>query len=136
MAEEQKPAAPAAAAPAQKEYVPVQEEKTMALLSYIGLLFLIPMLARKDSKFAQFHAKQGMVLFGLDIALWIVVWIINMILFSSWYFIGFWGISTLVSLAAWAIILVLSIMGIVNASGGKWWKMPMGLGQLAASFKF
>ena len=37
----------------------------MGVLAYIGILCLIPLLAAKDSEFAQFHAKQGLNLFLL-----------------------------------------------------------------------
>jgi uncharacterized membrane protein len=40
----------------------------MAVLSYIGILCLIPLLMKKTSKFAQEHAKQGFVLFLFEIA--------------------------------------------------------------------
>ena len=37
----------------------VQNNKVMAVLSYIGILVLIPILAAKESPFARFHANQG-----------------------------------------------------------------------------
>jgi hypothetical protein len=40
----------------------IQDNKAITYLSYIGLLFLVPMLAKKESKFAMFHAKQGLIL--------------------------------------------------------------------------
>ena len=39
----------------------IEKNKVMALLAYI--IFLIPLLAAKDSKFARFHTNQGLVLF-------------------------------------------------------------------------
>ena len=33
----------------------------MAILAYFGILVLIPILAAKDSKFARFHANQGLL---------------------------------------------------------------------------
>ncbi len=41
----------------------VEENKIMAVIAYFGILCLIPLLAKKDSPYAQFHAKQGLVLF-------------------------------------------------------------------------
>ena len=40
----------------------IQNNKTMGILSYIGLLVLVPIFAAKNSKFARFHANQGLVL--------------------------------------------------------------------------
>ena len=120
-----------------KEYVPKPEENTMACLSYIGPLFLIPLLGRKDSGFAQFHAKQGLVLFGLDIILWVIGWIVQSIFFSSLWAIIYMGwLASLVSLAIWIVIAIFSIMGLVYSLQGKWWRLPMGLDKIAASLKF
>lgn len=45
----------------------INANKGMSVLSYIGILFLIPMLARKDSPYCRFHANQGLVLFIVEI---------------------------------------------------------------------
>lgn len=38
----------------------IKENKVMAVLAYIGLLVLVPIFAAKDSKYARFHATQGL----------------------------------------------------------------------------
>jgi len=120
-----------------KEYAPTQEEKTMGLLAYIGPLFLIPLLGKKDSQFAQFHAKQGLVLFGLDVILWLIGWIITAIFFSSiWSILYFGWLTSLITFAIWIVIAIFSIMGVYQAAVGKWWKLPLGLDKIAASLKF
>lgn len=43
----------------------VEQNKVMAILAYFGILVLIPILAAKDSKFARFHANQGLDHSGL-----------------------------------------------------------------------
>lgn len=93
----------------------VKENKAVAILSYIGILCLVPLLAKKESKFAQFHAKQGLVLF--------VVEIIGMFL------VPLFGLGALINLVA----LIFSIIGIVNVAGGKMSKLPL-VGDLAEKF--
>ena len=102
----------------------IEKNKGMAVLGYIGILCLIPLLAAKESKFAQFHAKQGLVLFLFEIVVGILyaIPVINVVMF----FIGW---------VLYILILILAIMGIVNALGGKYWKMPV-FGGLAEKFKF
>ncbi len=39
-----------------------EEINVLALLSYLGILVLIPLLVAKGDKFAQFHARQGLIL--------------------------------------------------------------------------
>lgn len=93
----------------------IAKNKGISVLSYFGILFLVPLLAAKDSKFARFHANQGLVLFIADIILYVVSIILGYI-----PFIG--GIlSALLSVA----ILVLVILGIVNAAQGKAKELPL-----------
>ncbi len=89
----------------------IEENKILAVLSYFGILFLIPLLVAPKSKFAKFHANQGCVLFIAEVAL-SVVWIVPIL---GWLvgFVG--GIAT----------LVLAIMGIINALNGKSEKLPI-----------
>ena len=42
-------------------------EKKLNVLSYVGPLFLVPLLLRKDDSFARFHANQGLVLFLFEL---------------------------------------------------------------------
>lgn len=102
----------------------IEKNKGMAVLGYIGILCLIPLLAAKESKFAQFHAKQGLALFLFEIVVGILYAIpgVNVVMF----FIGW---------ILYVLILILAIMGIVNALQGKYWKMPV-LGGLAEKFNF
>lgn len=62
----------------------VQNNKVMAVLSYIGILVLIPILAAKESPFARFHANQGLILFLCEI----IFAVANMILSAIFAFLG------------------------------------------------
>ena len=97
-----------------------EENKLFGVLGYLGILFLIPLLAKKESPFAQFHAKQGMVLFIVG-------------------FVGFVGSFIIwIPLVGWAVaifLLVLMIMGIVNALGGKTKELPL-IGGFAKKINF
>lgn len=39
-----------------------EQDKIMLVLSYLGVLALIPLLTVKDSDFVKWHAKQGLIL--------------------------------------------------------------------------
>jgi len=88
-------------------------DKIMGVISYIGILWIVPLLAAKDSKFAMYHANQGLVLF----------------LFSV--LVGFAG--SLIPIIGWFLllpigsifVLVLAIMGIINALNGKMKPLPL-----------
>lgn len=81
----------------------IQQNKIWALLAYLGILFLIPLLAKKDSKFAQFNAKQGLVLFVANF-----IW---MIPFVGW----------LVGVA----LLIVGLIAIIKVLMGQYWKIPV-----------
>jgi uncharacterized membrane protein len=53
-----------------------QNRTLMIVLSYLGLLALIPLLMEKDDQEIQWHAKHGLVLFGF----WVVVGIVLSVL--------------------------------------------------------
>lgn len=118
-------------APVQQPVTPeadVQQNRGIAWLSYMGLLFLIPMFAKKDSEYCQFHVKQGATLFAVELAYAIVtrilLAIINAVFPGDW-FLYFYSYSTVYNVfnvifsAGYIFLTVLAIIGIVNAATGK-----------------
>ena len=104
----------------------VEKNKILSLLSYISLLFLIPMFCAKDSKFARFHVNQGIVLFICELIVGLVGWVLGLIL----GIIPFVGVvlGTLLAVVTWVVELVflaLAILGIVNAVQGKAKELPL-----------
>jgi uncharacterized membrane protein len=97
----------------------VESGKSMAWLAYLGILFLVPLLAMKDNKFAQYHAKQGMWLFVVEVALWILSFIFGFFPSILALILG------IIIWLLWIVILVFAIMGIVKALQGEYWKMPI-----------
>lgn len=89
----------------------VTDNKIISAIGYIGVLCLIPLLLKKDSKFAQFHAKQGLALFIAEI----VVSFVNIIPF----------LGQMVWFAASLVFLAVSLIGLMKAWKGEWWKMPI-----------
>ena len=100
----------------------VEKGKGMAWLSYLGILWLVPLLAMKENAFCKFHVKQGILLS----ILWIASWVVVVIPFIGW----------LADAVVWVFIVVMAIMGIVNSLNGKYWKMPIIGGWAASWFKF
>ncbi|MBI4100953.1 hypothetical protein HY441_00580 [Candidatus Microgenomates bacterium] len=111
MADEPQPSAPAPSA----DQSDVEKNKVYAVLAYLGILVLVPLLTAKDSRFAKYHANQGLVLFIADIVVWLAYWVL---LFVSPFFVFFFWI-------VWLGILVLHIIGIVNAAQGQMKPLPI-----------
>lgn len=97
----------------------IQNNKVMALLAYLGFLFLIPLLAAPNSRFARFHANQGLVLFIFEAIAGVVTGIICIIPFVGWIIGG------ILSAAVSIFGLVLMILGIVNAVNGQAKQLPL-----------
>lgn len=106
----------------------VEEGKTLAAVGYLGILFLAPLLAKKENKFCQFHGKQGAVLFGLEVVAFVVILILVLIL----NIIPCAGpvIGTILWLAYVVCAVGLSVWGLVMAMKGEYWTMPV-IGPLA-----
>ncbi len=109
----------------------IQNNKVMAVLSYFGILVLIPIFAAKNSKFARFHANQGLLLFIAEIALQIIQRILQAVFPYHWtssytYTRGIvYNILAFVIAVLMIVILVLTIIGIVNAVKGKAKELPI-----------
>jgi uncharacterized membrane protein len=99
-----------------------EKNKIFGILAYLGILCLIPMIAAKDSPFGKYHANQGLVLFILEIVIWIVLFAINIVLAMLPGVFGF--LSVLFGLLYLAP-LALMVMGILNAAFGKCVPLPI-----------
>ena len=103
----------------------IKENKLVAAIGYLGILFVIPMFVKKDSPYAQFHGKQGMGLFIVSTVL-------------SFIF-GFFGIFAIIPFIGWLIFIfgalifglvflvlfVFMIIGIYKAATGKAYELPL-----------
>jgi uncharacterized membrane protein len=106
-------AAPGAAATAAEAPDPadVEKNKIFAILAYIGILFLVPLLAAPQSKFARYHTNQGVVLFLATLVLCMGLGILS--------FIPFVGcVTSILFVAVFVAAFVFMILGIINAAGG------------------
>ena len=88
----------------------VTKNRLMAVLAYIGPLVLIPLIVARDSKFAKFHANQGLVLFILAIA----CALLRDVKLIGWIF----------SVCGMAIF-ILAVVGIIYACQGKAKELPV-----------
>ena len=99
----------------------IKQNKTMAGLAYI--LFFIPLIACKDSKFGRFHANQGLLLLILSIVGYVGISIVTTILATiTWRLFGF--ISLLYSVYG-LFILALALFGLINGLNGKAKELPI-----------
>ena len=100
----------------------VEKNKVFGILAYLGPLFLVPMLAAKDSPFAKYHANQGLTLFLLEVAISIGLYFIDLIIFSI---LPAAAILTSILSLVHLVPLILLVLGIINAASGKCVPLPV-----------
>ena len=89
----------------------------MVILAYFGILCLIPFLAEKDDEFVQYHAKQGLTLVIVEIAAFIILFILSMIPLLG-------CVIALLQLFFWLGVLIYHIILMVRAAKGERVKIP------------
>lgn len=99
--------------------------KVMAVLCYLGILWVVPLLTdHKNDPFVKFHINQGIILTIFGVAVRLVTWILS--------FIPVLG--SLLSWAGWIAIVVLMILGIMNAINMEEKPLPL-IGTLFTVYK-
>ena len=80
-----------------------ENERFTAALSYVWVLCLYTLLFKKKSGFIQFHAKQGLALFVIEILSFVFLFLAPLVII---------------------ICVILSVLGIRSALAGKYWTLP------------
>ena len=96
----------------------IQKNKGMAVLSYLGILVLIPLFAAKRSPYARYHCNQGLILSIAELILTVALSFMTRIRYIGWTFYP-------VSGAVGVVGIILMIIGIVNASKGRAKELPL-----------
>lgn len=89
----------------------IREGKFFAIISYVSFLCIITLVLKRDNKFALYHAKQGLVLFVLEVA----AFILSIIPLLGW----------LIAVFGYALFLLVSIWGIIQAGLGVYSRIPV-----------
>jgi uncharacterized membrane protein len=91
----------------------VEKNKVMGILAYF--IFFLPLLAAKDSKFAMYHANQGLLVFLLWVAYMVANFILAFIPIIGW----------ILMMVLWLVPVIWTILGIVNAAKGEMKPLPL-----------
>ncbi|HHY98046.1 MAG TPA: hypothetical protein GX509_04845 [Firmicutes bacterium] len=83
----------------------VEEGKVWAATSYLWILWIVTFMTQRENKFAIFHAKQAFLLFIASL-------IAGIIPVIGWVILE-------------PIIVIVAIIGIVQALLGRYWRIPL-----------
>ena len=100
----------------------IEKNKFMAILAYFGILVIIPILAAKDSKYARFHANQGLILCITAILYSVAYSILSSIILGISLHL-YWLVS-IISILGFAF-LIWFVLGIINAAQGRAKELPL-----------
>ena len=101
----------------------------MIVLSYLGLLALIPFLVEKDDREVQWHARNGLLLFAAEVVIWIVLSIFS----SVTAFVDLGCTGCVLTGVFGLIVIVVHIIAIIKGVNGDRLVIP-GLSQYADRF--
>ena len=107
---------------AQFDSADIAENKAVAALSYFGILAAVPLFMAKGSKYARWHAGQGLALLAASVIYSIAYSVLAGLLLSfSWKFYYVLRIARL----CWLAFPLLSVLGVANAISGKAVELPV-----------
>ena len=86
----------------------VLDGKIYALLAYLSILCIIPLIVKKNNPFVLAHGKQGLVLFVVQVAVWILSIVLPMILAPLMF-----------------ILMGLSFLGLIATLKGEYVRLPL-----------
>ena len=86
----------------------ILEGKVFAILSYLSILCIIPLVFKKDNPFVLSHGKQGLVLFVAEVGIFII-----QIIFPWSFKLGVF------------VLGVISFCGIIAVLKGEYIKLPI-----------
>ena len=89
----------------------VQDAQFFAAIGYLSFLCFVPLVLKKENKFALFHGKQALVLFILELAAAILKVVP--------------ALGDLVFTLAFVVLGILSLIGIVKVLMGERWEIPV-----------
>lgn len=85
---------------------PTSDRNMMAAFSYVWILSLVMLVAKRNEPFVQFHAKQGIVLLIVSIIASILLWV------------------PVLGFVCWALAVAGMVVGFIQAWQGKEYKLP------------
>ncbi len=106
----------------------VEKNKVFAVLAYLGILVLVPLLAAKDSPFAKYHTNQGLLLLLTAVATGVAVFIVAALgaFVTAMLHLGVGMCCVgLLGFAQFAVVVAFMIMGIINAATGQMKPLPI-----------
>ncbi len=124
------PAANVEAAQLNKQAAAEQEEdirknKGLALLSYLGVLVVIPMVFGLHSKFVRHHANQGLILLALETIVWASCKTAMLLGYPLVHLSAMVYLTSLIGGLIWLGFTLLALLGLLHVAGDSYATLPV-----------
>jgi uncharacterized membrane protein len=94
----------------------------MVVLSYLWILFLVPLLVEKNDKEVQWHAKHGLVITVAELVLWVAIFVVQTVLGAVTAGLG--CMVGILSPLIWIVFLVVRVICIIKGVNGQRFTIP------------
>lgn len=100
----------------------IEDGRILAAVGYLPALCFVGFAAAPTNRYVQFHARQGLILFGVEIAAWVGLWILDV----SIGLIPFLGllVTATARLAVGLLLLAVTIYGVAKGASGTFARIP------------
>jgi len=86
----------------------ILDGKIYCILSYLSILCIIPLILKKNNPFVLAHGKQGLIIFIIQTAVWILSIVVPAILTPLTF-----------------VLMVLSFIGLISVLKGEFIRLPI-----------
>lgn len=100
----------------------IEEGRILAAVAYLPALCFVGFAAAPANRYVQFHARQGLILFGVELAAWIALALVA----GTVGRIPFLGIvvSAITQLAVGLVLLAVTVYGVAKGASGTFARIP------------
>ena len=99
----------------------IETEKIVCALSYLGILFFLPLVVYPHSSFSKFHANQGLIFLIASMVLTFAAGLLSIIFME----IGLFAVAYIISWSVRALLLAGLLYGAINALQGNQKDLPL-----------
>ncbi len=100
----------------------IEDGRILAAVAYLPALCFVGFAAAPTNRYVQFHARQGLILFALEMAAWVGLWIIDVSI-GAIPFLGLL-VTAAARLAVGFLFLAVTIYGVAKGASGTFARIP------------
>ena len=102
----------------------IRHNKGMAMLAYIGILVLVPLVFGQHSKFVRHHTNQGLILFILEVVAWVGCKILMLLGYPIVHLHAVVYLTSFLGGLIWLGFALISLIGLLHVIGGSFGELP------------